>query len=205
MKTFAIVPVKELDKAKSRLSSVFKPEERSGLLLAMLGDVLSALTDVTSIVISPEELSLHLPGDRTIFLLDRGGKGLNDAVKAANKHAIKLGASATLFVPADMPLITRQEVEEVLDLGKKYNVIITHATDGGTGILYRRPPDVMESRFTRNSFQDHQKEARRKRITMFVHDSLSLSLDIDTLEDIHRFMERGKGTRTYEFLRECGF
>ncbi|MFQ5801135.1 MAG: 2-phospho-L-lactate guanylyltransferase, partial [Candidatus Hydrothermarchaeales archaeon] len=203
--TFAIVPIKELDKAKSRLSSVFKPEQRNSLLLAMLEDVLSALTDVTSIVISPEELSAHLPDDRTIFLLDRGGKGLNDAVKAANKHAIKMGAFATLFVPADMPLITRQEVVKVLELGKKYNVIITHATDGGTGILYRRPPDVIESRFTKNSFQDHQKEARGKGSTMFVHTSLPLSLDIDTVEDIYRFMELGKGTRTYEHLSSCGF
>ncbi len=204
MKTFAIVPVKELDMAKSRLAYCLSKEDRSGLLLAMLGDVLSALEDMPTIVISPQDLKGFLP-TRVTFLLQDGERDLNSAVKQANSHAVKKGADATLFLPADLPLVTSEEVDGVLELGKKHSVIITRALDGGTGILYRRPPDVIESSFTNNSFEDHLREARSRDVEVFVHRSLPLSLDIDTKEDLKHFLEHGKGTKTYSYLRQCGF
>ena len=39
----AVVPVKELDRAKERLAPVLPPEQRRALMLAMLEDVLTAL------------------------------------------------------------------------------------------------------------------------------------------------------------------
>jgi 2-phospho-L-lactate guanylyltransferase len=206
MKTFAVVPVKELDKAKTRLSQCLTPRQRKSLLLAMLDDVLSALTELPTIVISPKDMSPRFEGvEGLTFLLQTEGRDLNNAVRQANAFALKKGAHATLFVPADMPLITKKDVDEILELGKKYSVVITHASDGGTGILYRRPPAVMESRFTENSFHDHRLEATKKGIEMYVHESLQLSLDIDTLDDITSFMIHGGGTGTYQLLKSWKF
>jgi 2-phospho-L-lactate guanylyltransferase len=204
MKPFAIVPVKELDKCKSRLSEHLSSEDRRGLLLAMLEDVLSALS-FPAVVISPEDLSSQLrPWHEVHFLLQTEGRDLDNAVKQANAYALNKGAVSTLFVPADMPLITRGEVEKILAQGERHNAVITHASDGGTGILYRRPPDVIESRFTKTSFEDHLKEAKEKGIDMYVHDSPPLSFDIDTLDDLKSFMKLGKGTKTFRFLNSGG-
>jgi 2-phospho-L-lactate guanylyltransferase len=201
MKTVAIVPVKELDKAKSRLSKSLTPEYRKGLLFAMLDDVLSALKGLPTIVISPQDISLHLKEKEVNFVLQRGGNDLNSAVEQANRAAIEVGAAATLFIPADMPLATKNDIDNVLALGKRHQVVITRSTDGGTGILFRRPPDVIESRFTGDSFSDHLKIARSRDIDVHLLNSRSLSLDIDTFEDLKSFMENGEGTRTYSYLK----
>jgi 2-phospho-L-lactate guanylyltransferase len=200
MSTYALVPVKELNKCKSRLSEHMSPDDRKGLLLAMLEDVLSALS-FPAIVISPEDLSPQLrEWPEAHFLLQTEGRDLDNAVKQANAYALKNGAVSTLFVPADMPLITLGEVEKILTLSERHDAVITHASDGGTGILFRRPPDVMESRFTNTSFEDHLKEAEKRGVDMYVHRSFSLSFDIDTLDDLKSFMKLGKGTETYRFL-----
>jgi 2-phospho-L-lactate guanylyltransferase len=205
MKTFAIVPVKDLDKAKSRLSAHLSKEQRKGLFLSMLDDVLSALSGLPTIVICPEDISSHLSSFGNVrFLLQEGERDLNSAVVQANTFAFSHGVEATLFVPADMPLISSEDVEDVLKMGRNSHAVITKARDGGTGILYRRPPDVMESRFTKSSFPEHQKEAEKKGIDMHIYESFPLSLDIDTIDDLNLFMEHGAGTKTYEHLKRIG-
>src|ERR1700680_3207545 len=47
MGIWAVVPVKELDRAKERLAPVLPPERRRALMLAMLEDVLTALAPTT--------------------------------------------------------------------------------------------------------------------------------------------------------------
>jgi len=201
MKTFALIPVKDLNNAKSRLADCLNADERKKLLLAMLADVLAATSAIPTIVICPEDISVHFQGfENVVFLLQDGGRNLNSAVVQANNYAVSQGAEATLFVPADMPLIRAEEIEKVLELGRKKSVVITQASDGGTGILYRCPPDVMESRFTSDSFTDHLREAQDKGIEMHVHSAFPLSLDIDTIDDLRLFMEHGAGTKTYAYL-----
>src|SRR5215467_13660331 len=46
---WAVVPAKDLAQAKQRLAGVLTPEERQGLTLAMLEDVLVALSDVPAL------------------------------------------------------------------------------------------------------------------------------------------------------------
>ncbi len=200
MNTYAIVPVKELGSAKTRLARSLSAEGRKGLLKAMLSDVLDALEGLPTIVISPEDLSGGLRGREVILLRQAGGSGLDHAVKQANRYAVESGADSTLFVPADMPLLNPDDVREVLRLGEVHDAVITHANDGGTGILYRRPPDVMDSRFTPNSFEDHLAEAERRKVDLHILKSPNLSLDIDTAEDVRLFRMRGRGTRTFEYL-----
>ncbi|HDH28363.1 MAG TPA: 2-phospho-L-lactate guanylyltransferase, partial [Euryarchaeota archaeon] len=62
MKTFALIPVKDLDNAKSRLADSLTAGQRKELLLAMLSDVLMAVSHLPTVVISPEDISPHLSG-----------------------------------------------------------------------------------------------------------------------------------------------
>ncbi|MFQ6136648.1 MAG: 2-phospho-L-lactate guanylyltransferase [Candidatus Hydrothermarchaeales archaeon] len=199
---YAIVPVNKLSKAKTRLSSTLSRSERGEFLLCMLEDVLRALDGVCkTIVICADDLREHLSED-VIFLDEDGRKGLNGAVKMANRYAIERGARATLFVPADLPLIKGSHVKEILKIGEKHPLIISPSRYGGTGILYRRPPDIIKERFTKTSFADYKKEAKAEGVELFVYDSYLLSLDIDRIEDIEEFMLHGEGTSTYDFLRD---
>jgi 2-phospho-L-lactate guanylyltransferase len=199
MKTFALVPVKELGAAKSRLQECLSPDCRSGILIAMLRDVLEALEGLSIIVISPEDISCMLD-DNIIFRKQTRGRNLNNAVQEANEFAIDLGADSTLFVPADMPLMDKKDVAKVLEVGKEHNVVITKAYDGGTGILFRRPPDIMDSCFTENSFNDHLHKARRSGLRPFILTRDHLSFDIDTRDDLEELIKLGRGTHTQKFL-----
>lgn len=202
MKTFAIVPVNKLSHAKTRLAGLLSQEERSQLVLAMLRDVLDALRGMRVIIISPDDLRGKLKKYQFDFILENEKQGLNAAVDAANRYAIENGAAATLFVPADAPLIKKKHVAEILKLGKRHRLIISPSRGGGTGILYRRPPDVIAGRFTSASFADHKKEAEKQGMEMFVYDSFALSLDIDIPNDVAEFLLHGKGTRTHALLKK---
>jgi 2-phospho-L-lactate guanylyltransferase len=202
MRTFALVPVNRLSEAKTRLSSIFSPEERRELVICMLKDVLDSLEGLKLIIISPGDLREILEDYTFQFILEEKKQGLNAAVERANRYAIENGAEATLFVPADTPLIKKAHVEDILRLGEEHPLIISPSRRGGTGVLFRRPPDIIDGRFTPTSFSDHRKEASSKGVEMFVYDSFFLSLDIDTPEDAEEFMLHGRGTRTYDFLKK---
>lgn len=196
---YALIPVNKLDEAKTRLSGMLSVEERKGLVLSMLQDVLDSVKGIETVVISPTDLAGTLDYDFH-FIHEEKKEGLNAAIKRADAYAIEKGARATLFIPADTPLLTRSHVNEILELGKTHPLIISPSSRGGTGILYRRPPSVIDGKFTPTSFSDHENEAQKRGIEMYVHNAFAISLDIDVPEDIEEFLRHGKGTRTHDFL-----
>jgi 2-phospho-L-lactate guanylyltransferase len=199
VEVYAIIPVNKLGEAKTRLSGILSVEERGELVLNMLQDVLGALQGVETIVVSPSELVGTLNFDFH-FVHEEKKQGLNAAVGKATKYAMEQGAGATLFIPADTPLLTSTHVKEIIELGKNHPLIISPSSRGGTGILYRRPPQVLDNKFTTTSFTDFEKEAIKKKAPMHIYDSYSISLDIDVPDDVREFLLHGKGTKTHDFL-----
>ncbi len=200
MRTYALIPVK-LRSAKTRLADALSSVERAELVKCMLLDVMDAMVAIDGVVIiGPEEINEVLDGYEFEFILEGGTGGLDTVVGKVNRRAMAMGADATLFVPADTPLIRDKHVDEILELGKSHQLIISPSRRGGTGILFRRPPNIINERFTKNSYSDFQLEAKGRGVEMHVYDSFALSLDIDTTDDIREFMLHGRGTRTYDFL-----
>ncbi|MFQ5815065.1 MAG: 2-phospho-L-lactate guanylyltransferase [Candidatus Hydrothermarchaeaceae archaeon] len=200
MRTSALIPVK-LRGSKTRLAGVLLEEERADLVKYMLLDVMDAVKNMDGVVIvGPREIDDVLKGHDFELIVEEEASGLNNAVKAGNKWAMDMGVDATLFVPADTPLIRKRHIDEILELGGKHPLIISPSRRGGTGVLFRRPPDIIGERFTSHSYSDYQAEAKERGVEIYVYDSFALSLDIDTPEDIGEFMLHGEGTRTHAFL-----
>ncbi len=200
MQVYGIIPVNRLEEAKSRLASALTRRERVQLLLCMLEDVLHAVHGLlTPVVVSPSSLKEHLPGEY-VLIKEKEKRGLTEAVRLGNAYALERGADATVFLPADVPLIKRHHVKEVLELGRSHPLVVAPARKGGVALVYRRPPDVIPEVFSDRSFIDVQKTAERYGVSLEVYDSFYLSLDLDTPEDIREFMYHGRGTATYEFL-----
>ena len=105
----AIVPVKPLQIAKTRLSDLLTISERRMLVLAMLDDVLAALGVARGI----ERIGV-ISADRTVLaraaalgadqLLDTVGD-LNAALAQAAGYYAARGARTNLIVHADVPLV----------------------------------------------------------------------------------------------------
>lgn len=201
MKVFALIPVNKLSDAKTRLSKKFSGEERAELVMCMLRDVLSSVSGLVEIVIiSEDDIRSELPEYDFHFIQEEEKRDLDTAVYLATEYAVEKGADATLFIPADIPLINRSHVEHILKLGMMYSVVIAPSKDGGTGVLFRKPPDIIEGKFFRESFAYHIAEAEKIGAKVFVLNSAQLSLDIDTPEDVSEFMAFDSGTRTHAFF-----
>ncbi len=200
MSTWAIVPVKPLRRAKSRLADVLTPDQRRLLAERMLRHVLQVLRTVPQIlgtlVISRDSQVLAIArgyGLRTVQ--EAGAPELNAALGRATQVVAEWGGDSVLVLPADLPLLEARDLGAMIDLGagQPAVVITTDEQRDGTNALYMRPPGVIDYAYGKGSFARHCTLARAAGIPLREFHSTSLSLDIDVaadLEQYYRFMEQ---------------
>lgn len=192
MSIWAIVPIKPLNRAKSRLAEVLDPPARQRLALGMLLHNLKVLTGSTKIkgvlVISRDMKALSaaraVGGVQT--LQESGTPELNNALQRACRMLMSWRASATLILPADVPLVTLEDVEQIIELGR-YNHTVVIAPDkhrDGTNAIFSRPPDLIDYAFGAGSYQRHMQAAELVGAEVKTYVSERLSLDIDSPDDL---------------------
>jgi 2-phospho-L-lactate guanylyltransferase (CobY/MobA/RfbA family) len=83
-------------------------------------------------------------------------------------------------------------------------VVIAPSEDGGTALLFRRPPLVIPARFGPESASAHEAAARACGVTPLVwHGLPEISrIDLDTPQDAERLADAQRACRTREVLRE---
>ncbi|MFQ3536340.1 MAG: 2-phospho-L-lactate guanylyltransferase [Aggregatilineales bacterium] len=191
MTTWAIVPVKPFVRAKSRLASVLTPEQREALAERMLRHGLATLSSVPAIagvmVISRDTKVLTIAreyGAQTVQ--ESGAPELNDALLRATELARLRGATSVLVVPADLPIYTAQDIEELLGLGRygQTVVLVPDRNEDGTNAMLIKPPALIPYSFGAGSFQRHCDLAKQHGATLKIHRSERLSVDIDTPSDL---------------------
>lgn len=204
--TWAVIPVKRLNEAKSSLSSALTPEQRQWLMLSMLEDVLNAVHQAPSIsgaiVVSPDEKVLSFASLHGAEGVAEPGLGLNEALKIAIRHSISKGADSVLILPADLPLLKSADVENIIAMASApKDVGIAPSKAKGTNALFLRPPDLINLRFGGESFPLHLKEASQAGVKSRIYRSPTTATDIDEVADLLSIETLGHGTRTHEFLR----
>jgi len=205
MLTFAIVPVKRLSEAKSSLSAVLTPKQRRELVLAMLKDVLKAMSGARSItgtiVVSPDDDIIKFARKNGADGVAEPGVELNEALKIAIQSAITNGATSVLIIPSDIPFLTANDIENIIAMASSQReMVITPSKDNGTNALFLKPPDVMSPRFGGESFPAHLSEAHRAGVKPRIYRSITVATDIDDSDDLVETKKLGRGTQTYKFL-----
>ena len=200
MTTWAIVPVKPLRRAKSRLGSVLGAEERLELSREMLNRVLEALAKVSEIertlLVSRDSEAMALArhhGART--LSERPPIDLNQALQQATRAAVGSGASAVLVVPADLPLVTADDLRELVSLAESPPVVVIapDRRQAGTNALLTSPAGLIEYAFGPSSFDRHRALALAAGARVLVCDRPGLALDLDLPEDLGLFRKATGG------------
>jgi 2-phospho-L-lactate guanylyltransferase len=191
MTLWAIVPVKPLGRGKSRLASVLSQQERADLnrhLLAHTVDTLRELPEIEQVlVVSRDPAALALARDhgaRTVQ--ENGAPHLNVALARATILAKNYITRGILIVPADLPLITPEDVRAMLDRAK-YPPVVVVAPDRhhqGTNALLVCPVGLIEYEFGPGSFQRHCALARHAGARLEICELPSLALDVDFPEDL---------------------
>ncbi|MEM3506517.1 MAG: 2-phospho-L-lactate guanylyltransferase [Candidatus Bathyarchaeia archaeon] len=206
MSVFLIIPVKKLSDSKTRLSSILSPIERKALMLAMIKDVLKAAKSSKKIdniiLVSSDQNVFKISKEFNIeFLEERSQHGLNNALQNAIKYCIKKNSKSVLIIPADIPLVLAEDLEEIIGLSESSSIVITPSKNGcGTNALMLSPPNIIQPMYGNNSFYSHIYEAKIKGVETKVYKSYRLALDIDTPKDLKDFMSLKTNTYTYKFL-----
>ncbi len=191
MTFWAIVPVKPLRQGKSRLAGVLSQEERADLnrrLLAHTVDTLRKIPEIEQVlVVSRDQAALALARDhgaRTVQ--ENGAPHLNVALARATFLAMNYVTRGILIVPADLPLITPEDVHAMLERAK-YPPVVVVAPDRhrqGTNALLVCPVGLIDYEFGPGSFERHCELARQAGARLEICELPSLALDVDLPEDL---------------------
>lgn len=208
--TFAIVPVKKLDEAKSRLSPLLSQNERKQFCLKMLEDVLASLKATEgvykTIVVSKAPQVLQVAKNFRVFPFKESRSGLNQAISETISWCINMEAKIALILPADIPLVSPGDVNQILIFGRTSSMVISPSREGnGTNALLLNSPRVVSAFYGQDSFQRHVDEASKRGIRFHVYRSPRIRLDVDTITDLFDFLaSKARKTCAYRFLIEIG-
>jgi 2-phospho-L-lactate/phosphoenolpyruvate guanylyltransferase len=210
MKTFAIVPIKRFENAKTRLSSILDTDDRIRLSLLMLKDTLQILSAVHSlsqvITVSADkrvgEIAVKYGAN---LLLEEKERGVNSAVALADSYCMKKAADATMVIPHDLPLLDSTDISKACELAENESrciVICPSLRYDGTNMLLRKPPSIIATFYDADSYNMHVKAAIRLGIPVKRLLSKGLVHDIDTPEDALEIMKEETVTaRSLEFIK----
>ncbi|MCR3883001.1 2-phospho-L-lactate guanylyltransferase [Methanotrichaceae archaeon M04Ac] len=211
MRSIKVVIPFKLDCAKSRLSPVLSSAERQDLALAMLEDVIDAVSglgDVTILLKDPPsepgtfDRLISRPGIHSqIDILDCPLE-LDPALNLLIEAEVKRGWPSDLLIAmADLPLMTPSDLEEMV--GTPGDVVIAPGRGGGTNLILIRNPKFRVSYYGL-SFLKHLQMAADLGLSAGVFESFRCGSDVDEPSDLVEVMIHGRG-RTPELLRSLGF
>jgi 2-phospho-L-lactate/phosphoenolpyruvate guanylyltransferase len=189
MKHNALIPVKSLITAKSRLAPSLSQHQRESLVMNMLHHVLCVLLDSelfeqVSVVSSDDQVleQAYIWGAQSITEEQHGH---NQALHAAALRVQTEGVTTLLTISADLPLLTTQEIRCFFKQSRQHAVVLAPSRDGtGTNAILVRPPLAVPYVFGPDSLQSYIEAARQRDLTYSTYHSIGLAFDIDTIDDL---------------------
>ena len=194
-----VIPLRSLVGGKLRLGDAVDAEERETLLLGMLLHAVAIVRSwppcehVHVVTTDPEVCDVAtVAGARAVL---QETDGLNEALVLGRETATAAGATAILVLPADLPYLTIEALDRLLDAadaavaagaGRPVVVIAPAGARGGTSALLLSPPDVIEPRFGMSSLEAHIREAASADASVQLVADHALGFDLDTPEDLER-------------------
>lgn len=188
---WTIVPVKPLRRGKSRLAGVMNENERTALNICLLQNTLSILAEIPNmdhiLVISRDPQALALArsfGART--LLEHSESNLNRALEVATSMVKRPAHRGLLLLPADLPLLLREDIENLMTTAQNSPVvsIVPDRHGAGTNALLVSPPGLIRYSFGIGSFQRHCAAVAQSGARLEIVRVPSIALDLDIPEDL---------------------
>jgi 2-phospho-L-lactate guanylyltransferase len=207
-----LLPVKDLNNAKQRLDGVLTPQERFGLVEAMLKDTIRAVQGVRraeKIFVITNYAPMMCVAEENGWELLREEQQVSESnsVDAASVVCERRGVTGLLRVPLDVPLVQASDIDDLLAVEcEAPALVIVPSRDGlGTNAILRMPPALFPSHFGMGSFAKHVGEAERLGAAVIFRRSARLEMDVDDEADLRVLLKYDlSGTETGRWLRESG-
>lgn len=188
--TYAIIPVKPLSRAKSRLAQALKAPTRAALVRSLFSRTLDVIAQVKRIdgviVVSRDLTILELARQRNAIALAESESGLNSAITQAAQWAAQHHAQSVIVIPVDLPLITSADLDTLIDgaVEERCIGIAPDRREEGTNVLLVRPPGVMPFAYGASSFKVHRAQALERGLSVHEYRSPTTAFDIDVPDDL---------------------
>ncbi len=206
---WAVIPVKQISQAKQRLSKILSSEERRDFFSAMLEDVLSMMVKIDFF----EKIILATNCPHAISIAGRLGinhfesgpdDGLNQAAGETVNHLLENGISDMFLIPGDIPLITEEEINNVLRAHPSAPslTIIPSRDKLGSNCILLSPPSRMPLKFGPDSYFRHLEIAQTNGLKINPMVFPGFGLDIDEPKDLFELLKAEGNTLSQKYLRQ---
>jgi 2-phospho-L-lactate guanylyltransferase len=199
----AVIPVKRLSAAKSRLRGAVPAARHADLALAMVCDTVSAVlagTAVTELVVVTDDPVA------AIAVRELGARVVPDTPAADLNAAMRYGADEVAglekfraVLAGDLPALRPEQLDQALGAAATRS-FVADAAGTGTVLLAAGPGEPLDPRFGLGSAVAHAASGA----TALAGDWPGLRQDVDTPADLRRVLALGAGRHTCELLRDLG-
>ncbi len=195
----ALVPLKDMVQAKSRLSGLLCPSERWALAQAMAEDVLgvlsrhAAIAQITLVSDDPGAgLLAQKYGAQCWSEASLAARGLNALVQSASARLLAGGDEPLLVLHADLPLLTGDDISAVLASQRQLQgLIIGCDRQGrGTNLLAFNAASMPQFCFGHDSCARHRASAASAGVAVQILQRFGIGVDVDEAPDLHCVMQR---------------
>ena len=192
-RTWALVPLRGLETAKTRLAGELDAEERLELVMRMARRTLAAtcsaerIAGTVLVTADPEAAQLALRAGAEAIV--QRIAGLNAAIREARALAIERGATAVVVLPIDLARVSASALDAILATAANTHapnglvVVVPDRHGSGTNLLLAAPPTVVDPAFGSDSRAAHAAAAAFAGAT-YQEVGGPLTLDVDTAEDL---------------------
>ena len=204
---WAVIPVKQISQAKQRLSKILSSEERRDFFSAMLEDVLSMMVKIDffeKIILATNcPHAISIAGRHGITHFETGpDDGLNQAAGETVNHLLENGIRDMFLIPADIPLITEEEINSVLKAHPSAPslTIIPSGDKLGSNCILLSPPSRMPLKFGPDSYFRHLEIAKSNGLKINPMELPGFGLDIDEPKDLFQLLKAEGKTLSQKYL-----
>lgn len=205
--TWALVPLKSSDQAKSRLASVLSIEQRSKLFFAMAEHVirtLRACEEIRGVAVatSSQQVASFAASLGALTVMQPADLGMSFALSSALSTLESVKPGRVLMLPGDLPLASPESLRTLLAMGTQSPgiVVVPDRQRIGTNALLSAPPQIVSPNFGGKSFERHLSLATAAGIHVSVFESRELGLDVDEPDDLE-LLRRDHPLQAAQILR----
>ena len=130
--------------------------------------------------------------------------GLNLAAGETVNHLLENGIRDMFLIPADIPLITEEEINSVLKAHPSAPslTIIPSRDKLGSNCILLSPPSRMPLKFGPDSYFSHQEIAKTNGLKVNPMEFPGFGLDIDEPKDLFELLKAEGNTLSQKYLRQ---
>jgi 2-phospho-L-lactate guanylyltransferase len=210
----ALVPLKDLVQAKTRLAGILRPSERRALAQAMAEDVLLVLSTHPAIarvtLVSDDPGAALLAASYGVDYCSEqslGCQGLNAVVQCVSERLLAQAEEPLLVLHGDLPLLSCADIDAVLEAQQALAglVIGSDLQGSGTNLLAFNARSIPRFRFGHDSCAAHLAWAHSADVPVAVLQRSGIAFDVDEAHDLKVILaaaSRDTTGKTFTLLRD---